>query len=66
MENSWIEINGVEDLPKTGEEVTVYWIIRKGFLYPMFKVEDFFDADVQRRWLNTYSHFQRIARPPHP
>ncbi len=62
-EYSWIEIKDKNDLPK---ESYVFWVLRRGFKYPMYKYVEVFTEEENEYWIETYTHYQLISKPFNP
>lgn len=61
--NGWISINSEKDLPKDGY---VFWVKRDGIDSPLYKAEEFFNAQINKEWLDSYTHYQPIVKPNPP
>jgi len=61
--DSWIKIKSEKDLPT---ESYVYWTLRRGFKYPMFKYVEVFTEEEKSYWLETYEYYQPIEKPDLP
>ena len=61
--NGWVSINSENDLPKEGY---VFWVKREGIDSPLYKSEEFFNAQINKEWLDSYTHYQPIVKPKPP
>ena len=61
--DGWIKIESEADLPT---ESYVYWTLRRGFKYPMFKYVEVFTEEEKAYWLETYEYYQSIKKPDLP
>lgn len=58
--NGWIKIESEDDLPKEGD---LFWVMKKGYNYPLFEPMYHDDGEY---WLQWYTHYQPILKPKPP
>lgn len=61
--NNWIKIESENDLPT---ESYVFWTLRRGFKYPMYKYVEVFTEEEKAYWMETYEYYQPIKKPINP
>lgn len=66
LDPDWVEIKSIDDVPKNGERVNVFWTLRKQLNQPMYKNVDAFTEEERAYWVLTYSHFKRMEVPLPP
>lgn len=61
--NNWINIESEVDLPNDGY---VFWIMRKGIDFPLYRYVDHFSIQEKLYWMESYTHYQPIKKPKLP
>lgn len=58
--NGWIRIESEDDLPKYGN---LFWVIKKGYDYPLLENMYHDDGDY---WVKWFTHYKKIDTPKKP